>query len=94
MQADQHYFLGMLNNAQDEMSEDGGEAVVGENDGYDMSEDEGGEVEIQRINNTENDIQEAVTDIMLEYSEGICILLTGVGVLTICDNDGWVRPLL
>ena len=71
MQADQHYFLGMLNNAQDEMSEDGGEAVVGENDGYDMSEDEGGEGEIQRINNTENDIQEAVTNVMLEYCEGI-----------------------
>ena len=47
------------------------EAVVGENDGDDMSEDEGGEVEIQRINNTENDIQEAVTNVMLEYSEGI-----------------------
>ena len=46
-----------------------GEAVVGENDG-----DEGNEVdveEIQRINNTENDIQEAVTNVMLEYSEGI-----------------------
>ena len=36
-----------------------------------MSEDEGGEVEIQRINNTETDIQEAVTNVMLEYSEGI-----------------------
>ena len=71
MQADQHYFLGMLNNAQDKMSEDGGEAVGGENDGYDMSEDEGGEVEIQRINNTENDILEALTNIMLEYREGI-----------------------
>ena len=35
-----------------------GEAVVGENDGDDMSEDEGNEVEIQRRNNTENDIQE------------------------------------
>ena len=60
-------------NDEDEMSEDGGgkvgEAVVGENDG-----DEGNEVdveEIQRINNTENDIQEAVTNVMLEYSEGI-----------------------
>ena len=41
-----------------------GEAVVGENDGDDMSEDEDSEVEIQRINNTENDIQEAVTNIM------------------------------
>ena len=48
-----------------------GEAVVGENDGDDMSEDEGGEVEIQRIKNTENDIQEAVTNLMLEYSKGI-----------------------
>ena len=38
--------------------------VVGENDGDDMSEDEGGEVEIRRINNTENDIQEAVTNVM------------------------------
>ena len=60
-------------NDEDEMSEDGGgkvgEAVVGENDG-----DEGNEVdveEIQRINNTENGIQEAVTNVMLEYSEGI-----------------------
>ena len=60
-------------NDEDEMSEDGGgkvgEAVVGENDG-----DEGNEVdveEIQRINNTETDIQEAVTNVMLEYSEGI-----------------------
>ena len=45
------------------------EAVVGENDG-----DEGNEVdveEIQKINNTETDIQEAVTNVMLEYSEGI-----------------------
>ena len=48
-----------------------GDAVVGENDGDDMSEDEGGEVEIQRINNTENDILEALTNIMLEYREGI-----------------------
>ena len=39
-----------------------------------MHEDEGSEVdveEIQRINNTENDIQEAVTNVMLEYSKGI-----------------------
>ena len=36
-----------------------------------MSEDEGGEVEIQRIKNTEKDIREAVTNLMLEYSEGI-----------------------
>ena len=41
-----------------------GKAVVGENYGDDMSEDEDSEVEIQRINNTENDIQEAVTNIM------------------------------
>ena len=48
--------------------DEGGEAVVGENDEDEMSED-GGEVEeIQRINNTENDIQEAVTNVMLEYS--------------------------
>ena len=42
-----------------------------ENDGDDMSEDEGREVEIQRIKNTENDIQAAVTNLMLEYSKGI-----------------------
>ena len=51
-----------------------GEAVVGDNDGDDMSEGEGGEVgveEIQRINNTETDIQEAVTNVMLEYSQSI-----------------------
>ena len=51
----------------------GGEAVVGENDEDDMSED-GCEVdveEIQRINNTENDILEAVTNVMLEHREGI-----------------------
>ena len=46
----------------------------GENDEDDMHEDEGSEVdveEIQRINNTENDILEALTNIMLEYREGI-----------------------
>ena len=42
-----------------------------ENDGDDMSEDKDSEVKIQRINNTETDIQEAVTNVMLEYSEGI-----------------------
>ena len=44
----------------------------GENDENDMHE--GSEVdveEIQRINNTENDILEALTNIMLEYREGI-----------------------
>ena len=48
-----------------------GKAVVGENYGDDMSEDKDSEVEIQRINNTENDIQEAVTNVMLEYSKAI-----------------------
>ena len=44
------------------------------NDENDMHEDEGSEVdveEIQRINNTENDILEALTNIILEYREGI-----------------------